>query len=498
MAAVALVAPLWSGTYLPFQDYPQHVGLAAVLHGYSDPSMGFETFYELDLRPIPYWGFFGPTWILSSLLPVPIAAKVTLSLAVLGLPFGVASVLAAFDRDPLLAIFSLPFIYVFPLFLGFTAFYVAVPIGLFALAAADRLMSRAESRAWPAGVLAMLTYLAHGQIFLLLVAAIGFLAILHRPPVRRLLVFLPAALLLGYWLTSGIVDSSATMSAGHRALLEGRGYGPHVRTFVSPAQSLSDLASYTFDIHGGWRDDVPAMISLALLGAFAITRRPIEARTLRDNVVAWRLELLIAVLLLSYFVLPLRLGYQWCVGQRHAWIVGLLLPALGGPDAFRGWRRHLAPFVAILGLAGPMWLVGAVRYFQKDVAGLDAIAASIPHGPYRTLGLVWEAEGAMRWKSPGLLHAVNYVQTVAGGDIGYSFAGLPNIPVRYREGAQATFPDEWRPDEFDWDVHRASYDRLLAHAAPESFLLEAERRGFHVTTIDGWSLVVLPPRSTLP
>jgi hypothetical protein len=64
------------------------------------------------------------------------------------------------------------------------------------------------------------------------------------------------------------------------------------------------------------------------------------------------------------------------------------------------------------------------------------------------------------------LHWAAYHQVLAGGDVGFSFAGLPSIPLRYRPGMQAPHPYEWRPDHFDWATMGHAYDAFLVSGAP--------------------------------
>ena len=64
------------------------------------------------------------------------------------------------------------------------------------------------------------------------------------------------------------------------------------------------------------------------------------------------------------------------------------------------------------------------------------------------------------------LHFACYEQVLAGGDAGFSFAGLPSIPVRYRPGMQAPHPYEWRPDQLDWATMGGAYDAFLVSGSP--------------------------------
>jgi hypothetical protein len=84
----------------------------------------------------------------------------------------------------------------------------------------------------------------------------------------------------------------------------------------------------------------------------------------------------------------------------------------------------------------------------------------------RVMNLMFDngARGPVRWWP--LLHAGCYYQVRRGGDVSFSFAGLPSIPVSYRPGMQAPHPNEWAPQQFQWASMGRSYDYFLVHGRP--------------------------------
>ncbi|MEO7795865.1 MAG: hypothetical protein ABIV06_13935, partial [Thermoanaerobaculia bacterium] len=75
-----------------------------------------------------------------------------------------------------------------------------------------------------------------------------------------------------------------------------------------------------------------------------------------------------------------------------------------------------------------------------------------------------------------------------GGDAGFTFAGLPAQPVRYRPEGQALHPDEWKPWEFDWEEMAAGYDNFLLRGEAAGGAMEIERRADLVLEAGTWRL----------
>ena len=76
---ICALVPLWAPRFLPLLDLPDHIDAIAMWHRYHDPSWGFSKYYDLNLIPLPYWGYFLPVHLLSYLMPIEIANKVYLS-----------------------------------------------------------------------------------------------------------------------------------------------------------------------------------------------------------------------------------------------------------------------------------------------------------------------------------------------------------------------------------------------------------------------------------
>src|SRR3954467_13162544 len=66
---VFALIPLWAPRFLPLLDLPNHLDAIAIWHRYGSPEWGYSKYYDLNLIPLPYWGYFFPVHILSYVMP---------------------------------------------------------------------------------------------------------------------------------------------------------------------------------------------------------------------------------------------------------------------------------------------------------------------------------------------------------------------------------------------------------------------------------------------
>src|SRR5258706_13320042 len=76
---------LWVPRFLPLLDLPNHLDAIAIWHRYYDPSWRYSENYDLQLPPVPYWGYFFPLHVMAYELPLQVANKAYLSLYALAL-----------------------------------------------------------------------------------------------------------------------------------------------------------------------------------------------------------------------------------------------------------------------------------------------------------------------------------------------------------------------------------------------------------------------------
>jgi hypothetical protein len=484
-------APFWAGRFLPFLDLPQHLGLAAVVTRYRDPATAFARTYLVQAGVTPYWGYYGSMWLLGRALPLELANRLLFSAYAVGLPLAAAFLLASFRRDPRWAVFTLPLVFSTNLFLGFASFLLSLPLALLALGLAERHLAAPGVRAGTAlglAAAAALVFLFHAQSYLVLGLCVLVLFAVHLRGLRwaatRALAFLPSLTLFALWFVPSFVTPERAApghTAWHRSYAGLSGLG----AAYEPWQTV--LGKAPERLFGSFGDGSDRALGAALAVVFAVALLvaygpaplpdPLPASRgegmspvgsgkgrLRRFLLAHRCDLLVLALVASYLLAPMEISGQWYVNPRHLVFAALAAPLLLARAA-RGWRAGLAAAAAVLALATSVNAARQVRAFQRQVGPFEEVAAAFPPGG-RVLGLPFDdgAGGPVRlWP---LLHFACYAQLLAGADVGFSFAGLPSIPVRYRPGRQAPHPYEWRPDQLDWATMGPAYDAFLVSGTP--------------------------------
>jgi hypothetical protein len=510
-------APFWAGRFLPFLDLPQHLGLAAVVARSGDPSTAFARYYEIDPSVTPYWGYYGAMWALARAVPLELANRLLFTAYALGIPLASAYLLASFGRDRSWAALAVPLVFGTNLFFGFATFLLSIPLFLVALGLAERHLADGRVRArhaLPLALAAAAVFLFHAQTYLLLGASVLVLLAAHargaRATLARAVPFLPSLALLAWWAWPRFVRPERAGVEEHTALHRTYGALGELGARFEPWGDM--VRKLPERIFGSFTDGSDAWIGLALAAVFAValavaygraplpTSRRLRLRRMgslrepaagfadirvggsapdrpelshdrdapfgrfRTFLLAHRCDLLVLVLLGSYFATPLEIYGQWYVSPRHLVFAALALPLLLARPA-TGWRRAVAGAAALVALAACANAAAKVREFQRQVGPFDAIAAELPRGG-RVLGLPFDYGSGGPVRVWPLLHFACFEQVLAGGDVGFSFAGLPSIPVRYRPGMQAPHPNEWRPETFDWASMGRAYDAFLVSGAP--------------------------------
>ena len=509
-AAVLLLAgaaaPFWAGRYLPFLDLPQHLGLAAVVTRYHDPATRFAQYYALDHRITPYWGYYGAMWLLGQALPLELANRLLFTAYAVGTPLASAYLLASFGRDRRWAVLTIPLVFNTNLFLGFGSFLLSIPLFLLALGLAERHFAdeRTTGPHAPAlAAVAALVFLFHAQTYLLLGVCVLLLAGVRaclggraRWWAARCWPWLPSLALFGTWFWRSFVAPARPgleeHTVHHRTYGGAAGLGAVYEPFRTVLERLPER------VIGAFTDRSDQWIALALFALFAAAamtaygRAPLPARhptpaRWRRLLGSHRCDLLVLALLASYFLSPMEISGQWYVNPRHLVFAALALPLVLGHPA-RGWRSALVVSGAVVALLACANARAKVEAFQRQVGPFDAVARELPPGG-RVLGLPFDNGAGGPVRTWPLLHWACWEQILAGGDVGFSFAGLPSIPVRYRPGMQAPHPYEWRPEQFEWATMGEFYDAFLVSGLPRGRGGEELRRNAAMVARAGtWTL----------
>ena len=513
----AAAAPFWAGRFLPFLDLPQHLGLAAVLTHYHDPATAFARTYTLDPHITPYWGYYGAMWILGlggRGLPIELANRFLFTGYAIGIPLASAYLLASFGRDRRWAVLTIPLVFNTNLFFGFATFLLSIPLFLLALGSSERLLADERIRtrhALPLALLSILVFLCHVQTYLLLGLCVLLLFLVHARGlgwlVARGATYLPSLALFADWSWRSFVRPDRASMVPHTVHHETFGRPGELGAVYEPWRAV--LTTMPERVMGAFTDGSDGWIALALLALFAVallvSHGPASVPAVDGTAsngarpgTAWarcrsrwmlphRCELLLLALLASYLFLPMQISGQWYLNARYLVFVALGLPLLLAKPV-RGWRTVLLAAAGAIALLACANTAAKIRAFQRQVGPFDAIVGALP-ARGRVLGLPFDngSTGPLRlWP---FLHWACYEQVLAGGDVGFSFAGLPSIPVRYRPGMQAPHPYEWRPDQLDWASMGRHYDAFLVSGVPRGRGGEELRRNAMIVARAGpWTV----------
>ncbi|HKB75291.1 MAG TPA: hypothetical protein VKC58_01760 [Myxococcales bacterium] len=476
--ALANVVALWSGPYLPFTDLPQHAAAIATLRHWSDPQWKAQEYFTLALGRSQYLLYYLAGAVLAFPLGSAELANLTLlSATALAFPLALRSLLRAVRGDERLALFAAPLFWSQSLLIGFFNYLAALPLLLWGLSLAvrDAEAPRPRRTVLVAAVALALFYLHLSAFLLFAPAALLAWLLLGRGPRALLWVVPVAALGFAFLATSPVIHPE---KVGWTHPMEIR--------FEAPSDALRNLPSALLDIWPGTQDD---LVLLALIGAAALLawpqpRDPDADARLRGLAAGW-----CALAAFLYFAFPVSIGWLWQLNERYAIALALLAPLLLRPA--RGLRGAL-PLVLVAaaslfsaGIAGRQ-----IRGFSREVEGFDRVLDATEPGR-RLLSLIYGRDSAWAKFSP-YLHFGSYYRARKGGIASFSFAELPQSPLRYRpETAPPPKPAhwEWEPWSFRNDVDGLYYDYLLVRGFGDPAARAGPGPAWHVLSRAGaWTL----------
>jgi len=492
LAVVALLIawPIASAAWLPFVDYPEHLGTIAALHGAHTPA--FARYFVVEYPRTQYLLFYFLGDFFVTFFGVEGAGRMTVILSVATLPLAVAVWLREHGRPPILgALAAGTAVHTFVMW-GFLNFAMGMVLALFALAALARLVRRPDalSALW-LGLLALATFYAHAQLF----AWFGLAAIVQTAAMtsgagfartRRavgygLVAALPSVIGVLVWLrNSGVIERGV---AGSRSGLAANvGDAPPI--FHPAHDTLRGWLGHSF---ATWTDgsgeDVGlaflfgAIVVVALRGlSLAANTRPADSfakswRTrapLAAPIASFAPECVLALTFALYLFAPFSYRYIEPINERFLPLTLALLPALGARGALTPRLRVLVAIVT-LGVAGFAAHVHGKGFTRTDaeMGELDDALSHTERGG-RLLGLMFDRQSA-EVPLPVYLHAHQYYQAHVGGLAAFGFVEFPISPIQYKAGAEPPpFPPrfEWTPERYDHAVYGDYFDYWLVRHAP--------------------------------
>lgn len=451
LCAAAALAPIWSVTWLPMVDLPQHLAQASIWLHLDEPAWGFAEQFRLNFGT-PYLLCAALMRGLAEVTSLHVAARLVSSLIVVGGALATDRLLRASGGDPWWSLVAFPAAYNFCWHWGFLPFLVAVPLGILLVAAAYWYSEAPSPRR--AGALAALSLaLVPGHAIALGIAlACAFVVIAGRAPswrravVRALPLAAPVPLLLGW-----MVVSHGRERETHSGVQWGL---DALRAVDLPSMMLGLPPDVTREVPRTFDGVALAVLAaLALLGILARARVRPGVATLGPAAFA----------ILLYLLAPQSVFGGSFVYQRAAnFVLPLLLVALSRTEGRRAAAARAGLVIVVVACMG-VWLV-RYRAFDREVGRFDRVLAAM-EPDRRIVTVPWRYYSAAVPGAPFYLHFGAYYQAARGGVLGASFATAYAQLVRYRPGAEPPMTPglQWQGDAFDWSVD-GWYDYFLTRA----------------------------------
>ncbi len=500
VAAVALALPLLTVEWLPFVDYPQHLGTIAAIHGQGDPA--FARFFVVDYPRSQYLLLYVLGDGLASLLGVEGAGRATAILSIASLPLSVAVFLRAHGRPAMLGALAAPVAMHAYVFWGFLNYAAGMSLGVFTLAMAARVLrAPGPGTALAMALAALATFYAHAQLYawMGLACVVQFAAMMPALGLRRslrglaasALAALPSLAAVGWWLRASdvLARGEAGSRSGHAAQLAAEGGGA---AFVPALETVRGWLSHSFDVYRdgagieiaiaffavvllavSWRG--PAFSPPSSMGVPAAERRGWVGRFVEFWSPAgmdaaprsFAPEAVLALTFALYLFGPFSYRMIEPINHRFLPLALALLPVLG-PRAMSP-RQRWGMLVPLCALSIFSAKVHAAHFTETD-REMGDLAEALDHlnRGDRVMGLMFDAQSSVV-PLPLYLHAHQYFQARVGGLACFSFVEFPKSPVQYAPGAAPPpFPPrfEWTPERYDHGVWGDAFDAWLVRHAP--------------------------------
>lgn len=486
VALLAGIAPLWLARDLPMVDLPQHLYVLEVLRHLHDPGTPFPGMFAAQVRFVPYLGYYAVVGALGTVLPLEMANRVWLTLAVLAYPLSVGLLLNTLRRPSWPALLAGPLAYSDTFAWGFVNTLMATPLAVATIALFVRALERPAERprfaAW-AGVAALFGFFTHPAPVAFVALAVPWALLTTRVPddapgqgwrgwlahrALPLAGLVPLGLAVIGWLaTTGAAPSTAP-GGGPSAF---HGLLDH-DTWVHETLR-ANLGAFLWLQSNQLQDGTDQISLLATMLVFGLTpiARFFESAPPATTASPSRDRLcrvgLVAIAFTLFLALPLAIrGQIQYLSPRFATLTALLALALL-PRLGRRSTRIFLVYGATVALTSATMLSRGYRRFAAEAAQLHRLAAACADHPH-VLGLIFEPNSRVVCR-PVYLHGAAVIARLRDGFSDYSLAGGNQIPLRYLHGAPSAFAAEWHPEQFDYATQGAGFDHfLLRGARPDS------------------------------
>lgn len=429
--ALACAVPMFVFDVVPGADLPIHM---AILRHLADAMADPAAFSrELAVRPWqPYWGFYAPTLLLSLVLPLDLAARGVLFLAMVCLPLSIAAIARREGADSRVALAAFPLVFGFNFYWGFAPFYVSACLAVAGLLPAMRFARRGSMRSL-AGLhlVSLLLFSAHATAWVLWAAWSAWVWLTEpRRPWRRPLMgataFIGPVGLFALWKASAGLERITQAPATHSLNYKAWHLVHHAFPSLSPGAETATALGF-----------------LLLLGLGAVTARGGSTGGMSRGWRCLRWGGLALGMFAAYWVLPQDVAEFSFVYPRFLVFAGLFaLPCLARPLR---WGRAFTVAALVLGLASFGFAGVGFARFERRAAGAGRCLAHAAAGSVLMPFAYLRDDPDLRY--PLFLHAGAWHVTANRGRVyGDWIEALPTSMVHWRDAAGLDSP----PPVFLW------------------------------------------------
>lgn len=426
--SVISVMPLWLVEFLPIIDLPQHLGQVTALREYLQGNPLFVATFE------PNW--FTPYMIgnllmygLSSLMPMLVAAKLMVSVALVAVPWSIRLMLGAAGGDRRLAILAIPCAFSTAYYWGFLPFLIGIPLVFLALASAIRFDRDPDLRnGLTLAALMLVLFPTH----MLALGAAGFLCGLYVLAAR-----------FGDW--SGMALRMLPLMTPLPLMVAwSLGFGDAVDapvTFVDFASKLKEAVSQSVG------KEVWSVGALLLF--FGVTLVPVLAGCRPTRQAARYLPFVGALVL--FFGLPF---YAGGTGFFHTRMGVFLLPCwLLVWERQERARPYLSAAVCVTLLASSAANSLTYSGFANETRTFRTVLDMATPG--ERLGMIPVDRSSLWFGTPVYWHFGAWYQALKGGVVDFGHGDGYGFLMRYRQPLQPAISDAvgYDPRLFDWETH---------------------------------------------
>jgi hypothetical protein len=442
-ALVLSIVPLWLTHYLPMVDLPGHAALMTSLRELAHGNPLFSAEFRSNWFT-PYLLGYGLLYSVSSIVPVAVAAKVIVSIAIVLTSFLVGLLLREAGADERWKWLAIPCSYSLAFYWGFLSFIVAIPITLLLLIHTVR-FDRDPSlrRGMIVAALAVLAFFGHViAMGLGCLCALAYIAgARYRDPlglVRRALPYTAPIPLIVVWYTH---TASTVAGVADAPIL----YGPiGIRLgYLISQPAGADAVSYLAVAI------TAAIVVLPLLCGSRFTSSPAR----------W---LPLAAVVATYFAMPSFAFLSGFLYERLGlFFVPMWLLVFDRPVGPRPRFEWIAILLVLTWVGSNTWRFAA---FAAETRQFSEVLRHMEEGR-RVAGLMISSRSSY-FATPVYMHFANWYQAERRGVVDFNFADFQMVVQRratdrprVNEGRAAI------PVLFDWQLNGGStYDYFLVRA----------------------------------